>query len=129
MIDQGLPTYYDWAKVPSDLCTKSQLNRERLALTDDAQPSAIKRNAMYHNSSYPLYRRDQAVALPPKREIKPRDYPTIFEKRYTSRRAAYLEASTACFELNRYAKHNRCSPNHRDQIYELKNAWIKQLYE
>jgi len=128
MIDQGLPTYYSWKKVPEGLHTKTQLLQERLRLAEDTEPVAIMRSTL-HKTSYPLYSRENAIAMRPKREAKPRDYPAIFEKRYTSKRAAYLEASTACFEMNRYAKHSRCSQNHRDQIYALKNAWIKQLYE
>lgn len=128
MLYQELPTYYVWDKVPEDLHTKTQLLKERLSLPEDAQPVAIMRSTL-RRMDYYLYRREDAAPMPPKREARTKDYTTVFEKRYPSRRAAYLDASTALFELNRYAKHDQCSQSHKDTIYALKDRWIAMLYQ
>jgi hypothetical protein len=127
-VDLNLPVYTQWPKVPAGLATKTQLAKERLVLPENAQPVAYKKSTL-PTRYYPLYRREDTVAMPPKREVKPRDYVSIFVKRYTTQRQAYVEACTALFELNRYAKHDSCTQAHREAIYGLKSAWIQRLYE
>lgn len=125
---EGLPVYHSWESVPEGLSTKTQLQKERLSLPDDASPVAYKRS--YSPIRYfALYVREHAIAMPPKRTQQPRDYASGFERRYTSKRAAYLEACQSCFNLNRYAKHDTCTQKHQEAIYALKNALIRHLYE
>ena len=52
-----------------------------------------------------------------------------FRKKYPDRPSMLKDACEALFNLNRYAKHDRCTRPHRDRIYCLKSAFIKNLYE
>lgn len=106
---------------------KTQLQQQRLVLPDGAQPVAIKRDN-HHPADYFLYRQEDAVPVK-RRAPQPKDYASQFARRYPSRRSAYVDACQALFELNRYAKHDTCSPKHQDAIYRLKDAWIKKLYQ
>lgn len=116
--------YNRWSHVPPTLATKTQLARERLYLPDDAIPVAEFSSVYGH---WALYRRDQALALPPPK-VRRRDYTSMFEEKYPDRRAAYLEACEMCFQMNRYAKWPSCKPSHREQIYRLKNALLQKLW-
>lgn len=123
-----LPVYTSWERIPSGLCTKTQLLKERLVLPEDAQPLGYKKSTMPVRY-YALYPRECAVEMPAKQERQPRDYVSIFVRRYVSKRDAYLAACEALFSLNRYAKHESCSDKHKKTIYALKSAWIRCLYE
>lgn len=124
----GLPVYVSWDKIPTGLHTKTQLLKEQLAPLEDAQPLAYKKSTMPVRY-FALYDKTCAVALPPKRVSKPRDYASRFARRYASKRDAYVAACEALFNLNRYTKHERCTRKHREMIYTLKSAWIRRLYE
>jgi hypothetical protein len=84
------------------------------------------RHGKYGYEFYELYRREDAV---PKLERKPRDYNSIFEKRYPDRQSALKDAAEALFNLNRYAKHETCADDHQALIYELKNRFIEYLWQ
>jgi hypothetical protein len=57
----------------------------------------------------------------------PKDYASLFLRRYLSPADAVPDACEAMFQLNRYAKHAKCSRNHRDQIYSLKSELLAML--
>lgn len=124
----GLPVYSSWDKIPAGIHTKTQLLKERLSLPEGAQPVGYKRNVMPVRY-FALYPASLALPMPPKRDVQPRDYASLFARRYASKREAYKAACEALFSLNRYAKHEKCRRQHREAIYTLKNAWIKHLYE
>jgi len=52
-----------------------------------------------------------------------------FSRKYHDWRNAIPDACDAMFNLNRYAKYSRCTNEHREEIYKLKNRFIKLLYE
>ena len=52
-----------------------------------------------------------------------------FRRRYGSRKKALPDAAKAMFNLNRYAKHNSCTSDHRDEIYALKSEFIRLFFE
>jgi hypothetical protein len=58
---------------------------------------------------------------------KPRDYVSTFVRKYESRKSAIPDAAEALFSLNRHAKRVRCRKAHREEIYELKSAFIERL--
>jgi hypothetical protein len=127
MTTLALPTYSFWEAVAqADLYTKTQLRAERLLLPEGTEPVAFFAGYWHGYQTYPLYRRDQALPMPPKRE--PKDYAPVFEQRYPNRRAAYLSACNALFSLNRHAKHASCTLAHRNAIYDLKTRWIARLW-
>jgi hypothetical protein len=49
-------------------------------------------------------------------------------EKYGDWRAALPEACAGMLQLNRYAKHRRCSELQRTEIYLLKNDFIRMLY-
>ncbi|MBT3375636.1 MAG: hypothetical protein HN406_08575 [Lentisphaerae bacterium] len=67
------------------------------------------------------------VALRPKKR-RPRDYASLFLKRFGTPQAALPHACKAMFSLNRYCKHRSCQSSNRDEIYDLKNSLVKLLY-
>jgi hypothetical protein len=52
-----------------------------------------------------------------------------FANIYESWRDALPTACEILFNLNHYAKHESCSSQHREEIYSLKNEFIRLLYE
>lgn len=62
-----------------------------------------------------------------RRQRPPKDWAPTFKARYGRRSSALPAAAEALWNLNRYAKHDRCSKAHRDEIYELKNRLILHL--
>lgn len=111
------------AAYTAGLATRTQLKRQKLVLPETAQPVAH-----FHNryGDWPLYRREEAVPVVPKRQKK--DWPGIFAARYPERRAAYLPACEALWNLNRFAKHPDCGYTHRRLIYALKDKWTEKLW-
>ena len=63
------------------------------------------------------------------RKRKPKERRRMLAKRYPDWRDALPPAAEALFSLNRYAKWERCSPEHRDEIYELKNRMVEMVYQ
>ena len=120
---ETLPTYTDWSAIPAELATRTQLRADRLFLPPDVQPVALMQA---HYDTYKLYRRADALPMAPKRERH--DYTPDFTRRYPTRRAAYLQACEACFELNKYAKHATCSRAHQTLIYDLKTRFVAKLW-
>src|ERR1051326_9465131 len=70
-----------------------------------------------------------AIERRKKRQQAPARRRMAIEKRYADWRAALPEAGAMMFSLNRYAKHRTCSPALRVEIYELKNRFLKLLYD
>jgi len=60
-----------------------------------------------------------------------KDYQSDFRRRYgdATSPAALNDVAEGLFNLNRYAKHDRCSRAHKDEIYGLKNGLVKALFE
>src|SRR3954453_4611341 len=54
---------------------------------------------------------------------------TKFASQYKSWRDALPTACEILFNLNPSAKHESCSSQHREEIYSLKNEFIRLLYE
>jgi hypothetical protein len=52
-----------------------------------------------------------------------------FDRGYSGWRAAVPEASAGLFSLNRFCKHDACSWQYREEIYELKNRFVQLLYQ
>lgn len=50
-------------------------------------------------------------------------------EQYSGWRDALGPAAEAMFNLNRYAKWERCSAAHREEIYTLKNEFVRLLYD
>lgn len=125
---QDLPVYWRWNTVPAVLATRTQLKEERLQVSTGVQPVALKKSR-HPSREFALYRREDAVPLPPKVERKPRNYYTLFEKRYSDRHAVLKDAAKALFNLNRYAKHETCSALHRELINALKNQFVHHLWQ
>lgn len=94
-------------------------------------------NPHYSQSVSYLYDRKIIEKLAKTKKIaklrpKPRnrvDYDSKFVKKYGSPGKAMLDASQALFNLNRYCKHKSCSKMNKEEIYELKNAFIRKLYQ
>ena len=64
-----------------------------------------------------------------RKQSKPSDYSKTFAKQYNSQDDALLDAAHAMLNLNRYCKHSECSYGDRDTIYNLKNGFVRFLYE
>lgn len=68
------------------------------------------------------------IALRPKQR-KPKVYDPIFKRKFGIWEKALPTAAAYMFSLNRYCKHSSCSANNREEIYGLKNRFIKLLYQ
>jgi hypothetical protein len=66
-------------------------------------------------------RRERSAAAARRRAEIPRQF--------ASWREALPEAAAMLFSLNRYAKHRTCAAPNRVEIYQLKNEFIRLLYE
>jgi hypothetical protein len=84
------------------------------ALVDSPEVAAVKERARKQQEG-----RDTA---PARREA-------AMAKRYQDYRQAIPKAAEALFSLNRYAKHRSCTRDHREEIYDLKNDFIRVLCE
>lgn len=60
---------------------------------------------------------------------KNKDYNTIFNEKYFSYKDAIEDAATAMYQLNKYTKNYLCPQLQKNNIYNLKNKFIKFLYE
>ncbi len=127
--NRALPIYRR-GEVPAHLRSASGWRAQRRRLVADATPAAFYRNRF---GVWPLYAETQTEPIPYAR--LPRQWPTEFAARYglpldaTDRHVAYLDTCEALFQLNRYAKHDRCSLRERATIYALKNALVERLWQ
>jgi len=64
-----------------------------------------------------------------KKEIKPKDYFSKFDNKYSNHLEALPLICNYIFNLNRYSKHSKCSKQHQEEIYYLKNKTIEFLYK
>jgi hypothetical protein len=83
------------------------------ALVDGPEVAAAKARAR---------RQAEGKAAAPKRRAE------ALARRYPRWQDALAPAAEALFSLNRYAKWRKCSAEHRDEIYDLKNGFIRLLY-
>lgn len=58
-----------------------------------------------------------------------RDWLAVMQERYESPAAAIPDAARALFNLNRYARHTSCSRAHRQEVLDLKSAFVTMLYK
>jgi hypothetical protein len=63
------------------------------------------------------------------RHRKAQERAMMFAERYPQWEDACGPAAEALFNLNRYAKWHSCASAHRDEIYALKNRFVRLLYE
>jgi hypothetical protein len=118
----------------------------QLAENIDLKPSAYYKNPHYRSGpECPLWPADVVRALVGGadvaavlerarrlREAKataPARRQATFAKRYPDYRLALPATAEALFSLNRYAKHRSCTRDHRDDIYDLKNGFVRLLCE
>lgn len=59
----------------------------------------------------------------------PKNYEEIFRKRKYEKEEAISLAAEYMFNLNRYAKNQKCSSDNRCEIYEIKNKLVEFLYK
>lgn len=116
--------------------SKSQF--EKLSL----QPDKKVPNPHYRSSSpMLLFVKDKIIELSETDKIKKlqeeklnrqcrrKDYFSIFNKRYDSPESAIKDACDGMFNLNRYAKHSSCTKSNKEEIYTIKNEYVKFLYK
>lgn len=72
--------------------------------------------------------KDVAAARESKGGKPPKDYVSVFEKRYGNPEAALPAACEALFNLNRYTRHPTCSGANRTEILDLKTKLVEHLY-
>jgi hypothetical protein len=118
----------------------------KLANTLGLQPEAYYRNPHYRSGpECPLWPPEAVVALRDAPEVaaiqsrsaarrvarqrKAAERDDELAARYSDWRDAVLPAAEALFNLNRYAKWDRCAVSHRREIYGLKNDFIRLLYD
>lgn len=72
----------------------------------------------------------EAVEALKSKPRKRKDWASVFEKKYEGKEkeVILLEAAQGLFNLNRYCKHSRCTRSNRDEIYQLKNTFIRKMY-
>lgn len=85
-----------------------------------------------------LYKRIEVIKLSNdplieslKKKVKTanKDYSSIFDKRYSNYLDSLPLICEYMFNLNRYTKHSECSKQNKEEIYYLKNKFIKFLYD
>jgi len=80
-----------------------------------------------HPDLLALKARSQAARAARQRKAEQRQ--TTLAERFPTWQDALPEAAEAMFNLNRYAKWERCASAHRQEIYDLKNNFVRLLYQ
>jgi len=141
MSETEAATKVDIDTPPPELCYESTA-RKLLGLTPGGfaklglSPVKVIRNPHYSRLNAYLYDRAQIqelaasprVAMLRPRPRKPHDYDGDFRAEYVTPSLALRDAALAMFNLNRYCKHHTCHSNNRDEIYALKNSFMRLLY-
>ena len=130
-------------KIKQNLCYKSTALK-LLGLPDakfkllGIEPVKAVTNPHYRSGAVAyLYDKDEILALAGTSKVealkaeprKPKDYVSLFSRRYTREVEALVGACHALFNLNRYCKRAGCSRKNQNEIYWLKNQFIKLLYK
>jgi len=100
------------------------------------EPYECIQNYNYRKSFIYLYKETEIKKLINSEEVqrlklktpKPKDWTSKFNKRY-DKKSPLPEVAKGLFNLNRYSKHNSCSRENREEIYEMKNGIIHYLYK